>query len=152
MRRRGTTWLVAAVVSTAMTASALASAVAPPPTVPLAAATSPTTIERALGAAAGPGDPKPAVSPPSGQRTVVLDGQNHPFEIPQAGEGPPHWDPAFIEQVPGAPCTAESEYEWEYAKSVAAYGSACKRIRFALGPIPVRPGQNTAVLMPVTIE
>lgn len=70
--------------------------------------------------------------------------------------GPIAPDPAFLEQVDGEPCTPENEYEQyeadrgEYAP--ALYGDACKRIRFAFGPIHVKPGQNDALIEPVDIE
>ena len=93
-----------------------------------------------------------AAAPAAPQRTVVLAPDGSVVELAAGGEDPPTPDPAFLQQVPGAPCTADSEYEADYAVAAARYGDACKRITFAFGPIPVRPGQNTAVLQPVTIE
>jgi len=66
--------------------------------------------------------------------------------------GPVVPDPAFLEQVPGEPCTPETPYEQAQYGTESPYGDACKRIRFAFGPIPVKPGQNDALLQPVTIE
>ena len=63
-------------------------------------------------------------------------------------------DPAFIEQVPGAPCKPESAFEkkgWKLSASHQA-GDKCKRIQFAFGPITVKPGQNDVLIGPVTIE
>ena len=70
-------------------------------------------------------------------------------------ELPPHPDPAFIEQVPGMPCTVESEYEatlFQMEIGDVRYGDKCKRIRFRFGPVVVKPGENDALLEPVTIE
>ena len=88
--------------------------------------------------------------PTSGpQRTLIIGPDRRLYPMPQ--EVPPHPDPAFLQQVPGAPCTAENPYEKRYAAS-KRYGSACKRIDFAFGPINVRPGQNDALLRPTVIE
>jgi hypothetical protein len=68
-------------------------------------------------------------------------------------EGTPVYpDPAFLEQVPGVPCTPETEHEKQLYGDESPYGDKCKRIRFAFGPIAVKPGQNEAMLNPVTIE
>ena len=70
-----------------------------------------------------------------------------------AEEGtPPHPDPAFIEQVPGGKCTPETPYEKHLYGKKSPYGDKCKRIRFAYGPIHVKPGQNDVALEPVDIE
>ncbi|MGH2754084.1 MAG: cupredoxin domain-containing protein [Actinomycetota bacterium] len=63
-------------------------------------------------------------------------------------------DPAFLEQVPGAECTPESAFEKKgWAKTASAQaGDLCKRIKFAFGPITVKPGQNDVLIGPVTIE
>ena len=63
-------------------------------------------------------------------------------------------DPAFVEQVPGAPCKPESAFEkkgWKLSASHQA-GDKCKRIQFTFGPITVKPGQNDVLIGPVTIE
>jgi hypothetical protein len=67
----------------------------------------------------------------------------------------PHPDPAFLSAVPGAPCTVENAYEAEiYGMEVGdvRFPGTCERIRFAFGPIVVKPGENDALLEPVTIE
>ena len=63
---------------------------------------------------------------------------------------PPLPEAAFAEQVSAGPCTPEDDYE----KNLWTAGRypACERLRFRYGPIPVRPGQNDGVLVPVTIE
>jgi plastocyanin len=83
------------------------------------------------------------------QRTLIIGPDQRLYPMPQ--DVPPHPDPAFLQQVPGGPCTAENAYERQYAAS-KRYGNACKRIDFAFGPINVRPGQNDALLRPATIE
>ena len=68
---------------------------------------------------------------------------------------PPYPDPAFASGVPGGPCTVENEYEatlYGVKKGDVRYGDKCKRIKFAFGPIVVKPGQNDALLQPLTIE
>jgi hypothetical protein len=68
---------------------------------------------------------------------------------------PPLPAPGFVQQGPGEPCTVENEYEGAmYGLEVGdvRYGEQCKRIRFAFGPILVKPGENDALLQPVTIE
>ena len=67
-------------------------------------------------------------------------------------EGPVLPDPAFLGPVEGEPCTPETPYEQALYGTEPRYGDACKRIRFAFGPIVVKPGQNEAVLEPVDIE
>jgi hypothetical protein len=66
--------------------------------------------------------------------------------------GPVTPDPAFLQQLPGEPCTPETPYEQNSYGTDAAYGDDCTRIRFAFGPLSVKPGQNDALLQPVTIE
>jgi hypothetical protein len=64
-------------------------------------------------------------------------------------------DPAFLSAVPGAPCTVENEYEAAlYDREIGdlIYDEGCKRIRFAFGPILVKPGENDALIEPLTIE
>jgi hypothetical protein len=73
-----------------------------------------------------------------------------------AQEGPPHPDPAFLPApVPAAECTVANEYEAaQYGKEIGdlIYDEGCRRIRFAFGPIVVKPGENDALLQPLTIE
>lgn len=66
-------------------------------------------------------------------------------------------EPAFLEPVPALnDCTPENDYEihaasiGEYAGTV--YGDKCERLKFAFGPIHVKPGQNDVLIEPVTIE
>lgn len=66
-------------------------------------------------------------------------------------------EPGFLEPVPAGTCEPENAYEeaqWDatVGGTIAGNESDCKRLRFAYGPIPVRPGQNDALLVPVTIE
>lgn len=65
--------------------------------------------------------------------------------------GPPTPEPGFIQagQVAKSPCTATNPYE---AKLWQSYGSDCVRLHFAFGPILAKPGQNDALIQPVTIE
>jgi plastocyanin len=68
-------------------------------------------------------------------------------------DGPTVPDPGFAAaQIPGGPCVRENSYEGGYSDGQAQYGADCKRISFAFGPLAVRPGQNSAILAPVTIE
>lgn len=153
MSRRALAWLAAAALTAGLPAVASAGpAVTGPPDVDAARAIA-TAFEKAAAEEAardaGAGEIGEAVAPEPGQRTVVLAPDGSVVEL---GDEPRVPDPAFLEQVPGLPCTAESEYEADYAVAAERYGDACKRIQFAFGPIQVRPGQNTAVLQPVTIE
>jgi plastocyanin len=69
--------------------------------------------------------------------------------------GPPHPDPAFLGQVPGQPCTVDNEYEaHQYGMSIGdvRHPGKCERIKFTFGPIVVKPGENDAIIQPVTIE
>ena len=65
--------------------------------------------------------------------------------------GPPTPEPGLIQagQVLKTPCTATNAYE---AKLWRSYGSDCVRLHFAFGPILAKPGQNDALIQPVTIE
>ena len=68
---------------------------------------------------------------------------------------PPLPAPGFLQQGPGEPCTVENEYEaalYEMKVGDVRYGEQCKRIKFAFGPIVVKPGENDALLQPITIE
>lgn len=67
----------------------------------------------------------------------------------------PHPEPAFIQQVPAQPCSAGTSNAYEApATHLTDYGElgVCKRLRFAFGPITVRPGQNDVLVQPATIE
>jgi plastocyanin len=68
-------------------------------------------------------------------------------------------EPGFLEPVPAGECTPENAYEtaqWGATGggTIAALpeGAECERLRFAYGPLTVRPGQNDALLSPVSIE
>jgi hypothetical protein len=65
-------------------------------------------------------------------------------------------DPSFAHAaIPGAPCTVETEYEADYyglEVGDVRYEGLCKRIKFAFGPILVKPGENDALIEPLTIE
>jgi hypothetical protein len=65
---------------------------------------------------------------------------------------PPHPQPGFVQQVPGSACVAETPEERAITGSKPRYGDACKRVQYTFGPIVVKPGQNEAMLEPVTIE
>jgi plastocyanin len=83
------------------------------------------------------------------QRTVIIGPDGGIYAAPD--KLPPHPDPAFLQQVPGGKCSAENPYEGRYI-SANRYGTDCKRIDFAFGPIDVRPGQNDALIRPTVIE
>jgi hypothetical protein len=64
---------------------------------------------------------------------------------------PPVPETGFLQggQVLKKPCTPTNGYE---AKLWQSYGSDCVRLRFAFGPILAKPGQNDALIQPITIE
>ena len=70
----------------------------------------------------------------------------------EESEGPVTPDPGFLEPIPGGKCTPETRYEKAQYSNRAAYGNKCKRIKFAYGPLLVKPGQNDVSLEPVDIE
>jgi hypothetical protein len=73
----------------------------------------------------------------------------------QEGDGPPHPTASFLQPVPGEKCEVEDEYEASiYDMKVGAerYEGICKRMKFAVGPIVVKPGENDALLDPVAIS
>jgi plastocyanin len=74
-----------------------------------------------------------------------------PLAALKALAAPPTPEPGFIRQgqVLKLPCTATNKYEDNLWHS---YGPACVRLRFAFGPILAKPGQNDALIQPVTIE
>ena len=73
----------------------------------------------------------------------------------------PSPEPNFAVNVAPRPCAYEGgdPYErflyqaegWK-APSYERYPGACQRLRFAYGPITVKPGQNDVLVQPVTIE
>jgi hypothetical protein len=68
---------------------------------------------------------------------------------------PPRPAPGFMQQGPGEPCTVENKYEaalYEMKVGEVRYGDVCKRIKFAVGPIVVKPGENDALIQPISIE
>ena len=83
--------------------------------------------------------------------SVVLASQ-----VAMAQAVPPLPDPAFLPSpVPAAQCTVTNEYEAaQYGKEIGdlIYDEGCRRIRFAFGPLVVKPGQNDAMIEPITIE
>lgn len=54
-----------------------------------------------------------------------------------------------LDDLPQGPCRPESEYEANPGFGGQPYGSACRRLRFAYGPIEVRPGQNDSLFHPL---
>lgn len=96
-----------------------------------------------LGGVGSVATPRPVdVSELDGPTTVVVTDEHGPV-VP---------DPAFLEQFPGDPCVMETAYEKHLFGEEPRYGADCKRIHFAFGPIPVKPGQNDAIIEPVDIE
>ncbi len=68
-------------------------------------------------------------------------------------------EPGFLDPVPAGECDPENAYEeavWSDTVGGTAAslppGAECERLRFSYGPITVRPGQNDAILVPVSIE
>lgn len=68
-------------------------------------------------------------------------------------------EPGFLDPVPGGECRPENAYEdaqWDDTvggtMATLPAGAECERLRFSYGPVTVRPGQNDALLVPVTIE
>src|SRR2546421_844696 len=70
-------------------------------------------------------------------------------------------EPNFAVNVAPRPCAYEGHDEYERrlyategwkAPDYERYPGACQRLRFAFGPIHVKPGQNDVLLQPVTIE
>src|SRR5438552_3598365 len=64
---------------------------------------------------------------------------------------PPVPEPGFVKpgQALPSPCLSTNPYE---SKLWTSYGSDCRRLHFAFGPILAKPGQNDALIQPVTIE
>jgi plastocyanin len=71
---------------------------------------------------------------------------------PGLGEAPAGaTDPPVTRLISQGPCTTDNAYEDKLWTS-DRYGDRCKRLKYAFGPIVVRPGQNDGVVQPVTIE
>src|SRR4051794_6092181 len=75
--------------------------------------------------------------------------------------GPPLPDPNAIGTILPRPCAYDGHdrYEKRFYKSEGwkppdyeRYPGACQRLRFAYGPITVKPGQNDVLVGPVTID
>jgi len=71
--------------------------------------------------------------------------------LTKALAAPPLPEPGFIKQgqLLPSPCTPTNTYE---LRLWLDYGSDCRRLHFAFGPILAKPGQNDALIQPVTIE
>jgi hypothetical protein len=78
----------------------------------------------------------------------------------RADPQPPAPDPNFAATILPQGCTPTNSYEtsqydalehWT-APSFERYPGACQRMRFAFGPIDVKPGQNDVLIQPITIE
>src|SRR4051794_10413542 len=70
-------------------------------------------------------------------------------------------EPNFAVNVAPRPCAYEGGDAWEkklyqiegwQGPDYERYPGACQRMRFAYGPIAVKPGQNDVLVQPVTIE
>jgi hypothetical protein len=77
-------------------------------------------------------------------------------QVPGSPEDIPLPDPASMHpSIPGAPCTVDTEEEAFYfglEVGDVRYPDVCKRFTAAFGPILVKPGENDALIEPVTIE
>jgi hypothetical protein len=73
--------------------------------------------------------------------------------VTKALAGPPIPEPGIVPQtqVLSSPCTPDPTNVYEGQLS-PDYGSDCRRLHFAFGPILAKPGQNDALIQPVTIE
>jgi hypothetical protein len=81
--------------------------------------------------------------------------------VATAPADPPLPDPNFLIDVAPRPCAFEGNdpyerkfYEiegWE-GPAYERYPGACQRMRFAYGPIAVKPGQNDVLVGPITVE
>jgi len=84
--------------------------------------------------------------------------------IPAAAAADPHEptpEPNFAVNALPRPCAYEGDDPWEKrlyqtegwkGPDYDRYPGACQRMRFAYGPIHVKPGQNDVLIEPVTIE
>ncbi|HWG85408.1 MAG TPA: hypothetical protein VNT60_08015, partial [Deinococcales bacterium] len=103
---------------------------------------------------------------PAGALAQIPDLPDLDLPIPEPeveeGEQPPALpDPNFATTVTKRPCKLATsdpyEKRWYEVEGWSApdyerYPGACQRMRFAYGPIVVRPGQNDVLVGPVTIE
>jgi hypothetical protein len=79
-----------------------------------------------------------------------------------SAQTPPLPDPNFAGELTPSPCQLDTEdpyerrtYEiegWGAETDYTRYPGDCRRMRFAYGPIVVKPGNNDALIGPVTIE
>jgi hypothetical protein len=77
------------------------------------------------------------------------NGSDDPFDMPVLPS------PAFTELVAGEPCTADNPYEariYGIEEGDLIYDEGCERMKLAFGPLLVKPGENDALIEPVTIE
>lgn len=74
---------------------------------------------------------------------------------------PPHPEPNFAKTLVPQPCSAEPGNPYEAAifaregwagPDYVRYPGACTRLRFAYGPLTVKPGQNDVLIEPITVE
>src|SRR5687768_2821449 len=80
----------------------------------------------ALPGAAGAQEPPPSVGGGFTSEPCTFDGDEHERKLYEI-EG---WEPPEYERYPGA----------------------CERLRFAYGPLTVKPGQNDVLIEPITIQ
>jgi plastocyanin len=79
-----------------------------------------------------------------------------------SAQGPPLPDPNFLVDVTESPCKYDVDDEiekdnyreegWGESSNFTRYPGDCIRMKFAYGPIVVKPGQNDVLVGPVTIE
>src|SRR5436305_9874330 len=77
-----------------------------------------------------------------------------------ASPRPPRPEPNVAKTLVPVPCTAGNDAHERaiFAREgwgppdYVSYPGACTRLRFAFGPIPVKPGQNDVLIEPITIE
>jgi plastocyanin len=82
--------------------------------------------------------------------------------LTNANAGPPLPEPNTIVTILPEPCApdAGNQYEaelarregWDPETGYVRYPGACQRLRFAFGPIAVKPGQNDVLIEPVLID
>src|SRR5437763_7752417 len=86
--------------------------------------------------------------------------------LPSARAAPSKSAPAPEPNAPGTvlpprPCSVEANNPYEAsiyktegwkAPNYVRYAGACQRLKFAFGPIVVKPGQNDVLVQPITIE
>ncbi|MEX2196132.1 MAG: hypothetical protein WD844_12680 [Thermoleophilaceae bacterium] len=94
---------------------------------------------------------------------IAIAGLAVPTSALAQNEQPPATpDPNFAATIIPKPCKFEGNdlverksYEiegWDPANDYERYPGSCQRMRFAYGPIVVKPGQNDVLIGPVTIE